>query len=83
MKRIILLVSCLMVAQSSYAIFDCIKGNGSEARKEKALKGVDKIKIKSSYDLVVRKSSKERIEITGPQDLLNNLVLETHSCSSI
>ncbi|SMF11244.1 head GIN domain-containing protein [Pseudobacteriovorax antillogorgiicola] len=73
MKNWLILAYVALQASSAWAIFDCVPGVEGSVSRVESLKAVHQIVIKVPHDVLVRKSSRPRLEIKGPKDLVQNL----------
>ena len=74
MFRLTLIFILLLNSQLSLALFDCVKGVGPDESKVRDLTGVSELVLRSSYDINIKHSRRERMEINGPKVIINNMV---------
>lgn len=77
--KILLTLIVLLYPAVGLGIFNCVKGGSQQSEKTIPLKGESKVVLRSSYDINIHKSHVQRVEIQGPQSLVDNLVIKAES----
>ena len=65
-----------LLTQPTFAIFDCVKGEGQKTEVTHSIAKVSSITLETSVDIVIKKGEKDKLVIKGPKDLVSNIELK-------